>query len=90
MERQFDKLTLSGHAQVVAYADDGIAVPVAFVGSGTTLSITGASPGAVGGQAGGALDLRLSDKVSAFSAFDLKVRGGSVTYSGMLGLQGTF
>jgi outer membrane autotransporter protein len=86
-QRQFDALTLSGHARLMAYADDDISVPVAFVGSSTELVIEGADRGTFGGEAGLAANLQLGDATSAFATYDARFRDSSVIHAGMVGLQ---
>ena len=86
-QRQFDALTLSGYARLMAYADDDISVPVAFVGSSTELVIEGADRDTFGGEAGLAANLQLGDATSAFATYDARFRDSSVIHAGMVGLQ---
>jgi uncharacterized protein with beta-barrel porin domain len=84
-------LTLRAYGRALALGGaDVIALPVTFVGSATSLAITGADTGSFGGDLGVSADWRIGHAVRAFAAYDARLRQRYSSQTGSLGLKVSF
>ena len=77
-------VTLSAYGRLVAYSDEDIVVPVSFAGSTTRLQVTGGQDAGIG--AGLAASLALTETVSLFADYALRVRSGTDVNQGAIGI----
>lgn len=81
-----ERVTLSAYGRLVAYSDEDIAVPVSFVGSTARLQVTGGQGSGIGADAGLAASLALTETLSAFADYALRVRSGTLINQGAIGI----
>lgn len=83
---EMEQLTLSAYGRLVVYSDENIRLPVSFVGSTTTATISGAERKRFGVEAGLAANYALSDSLTAFASYDVRLRDSTAIHEGILGI----
>ncbi len=80
-----EKVKLSAYGRLVAFSDEDIKVPVSFLRS--TTGYHSRRPGVRNGaDAGVAASLALTDNLSAFADYALRVRSGTIINQGAIGI----